>query len=206
MQDKTSILAATTPQDNTTYHAFLINVLDPDTNERIFNVVNLIEVCKACKKTDKPWKCTHMADRISGSKSQASRDQTLLFYRDGQQAVALRELFGEQSKNTSGLLPEPWIERFLKSEIHIKDPVRALYLAVDPGGGGPGELGIVGIVETLSVEYGARLAVRRSVCMCCSVVEPLSCAAYQRDRGDILEARLGRGKHTLQKPRFSQTV
>ena len=141
-------------------------MLDPDTNERIFNVVNLIEVCKACKKTDKPWKCTHMADRISGSKSQASRDQTLLFYRDGQQAVALRELFGEQSKNTSGLLPEPWIERFLKSEIHIKDPVRALYLAVDPGGGGPGELGIVGIVETLSVEYGARLAVRRSVCAC----------------------------------------
>lgn len=36
MQDKTSILAATTPQDNSTYHSFLISVRDPDTGKRIF--------------------------------------------------------------------------------------------------------------------------------------------------------------------------
>ena len=105
--------------------------------------------------------CALSADRISGSKSQASRDQTLLFYRDGQQAVAMRELFGQQTANTSGLLADKWIEGLFTSEIHIAETetVRALYMAVDPGGGGPGELGVVGIVETVSAQYGARLAV-----------------------------------------------
>lgn len=73
----------------------------------------------------------------------------------------MRELFGQQTANTSGLLAEKWIEGLFTSEIHIAETetVRALYMAVDPGGGGPGELGVVGIVETVSAQYGARLAV-----------------------------------------------
>jgi hypothetical protein len=71
----------------------------------------------------------------------------------------MRELFGQQNQNTSGLLHDAWMEKLLVSEIHIEDPVRCLYMAVDPGGGGPGELGVIGIVETISPKYGARLAV-----------------------------------------------
>lgn len=152
MQPKTSILAATSPQDNTSFHAFMINVVDPSTNERVFNVVNLVEVCKACLETETPWKCVHTQDRLSGSKSKAARDQTSLFYRNGQGAVQARELFGIASKNNTGLLPPAHVEMFFKSSVHISAPVPVLYLAIDPGGGGSGEMGVVGLVDTVITE------------------------------------------------------
>jgi hypothetical protein len=160
MQKKTAILAATTPQDNSTFHAHLCNVRDPETNKRIFNVVYLVEVCKACLKTAKPFQCTHMDDRISGSKSADARKQTMLFYGPGEKHVAMRELMGQQAGGNSGLLPQDRIERFHASSIIISDMPRAIYIGIDPGGGGPGELGIVGIAETMSMEYGQKLAVR----------------------------------------------
>lgn len=156
---QTSILAATTPQDNSTYHAYLINVKDPETGKRVFNVVNLVEVCKACLASAKPWKCTHMSERISGSKSEAARRQTMLFYRPGQKHVAMRELMGQQASGNGGLLASEWVEAFHASEVLLRDRPRAIYLGIDPGGGGPGELGVVGIVETMSMERGAQLAV-----------------------------------------------
>lgn len=125
--------------------------------------MNLFEVCKACLAGKTPWKCTHNQDRISASKSKAARDQTLALYRDGQQAVALRELFGQASKNTTNLIPTEHSDLFLKSAVHITSPVRALYIGIDPGGGGPGELGVVGIAETFDLQGsipGPRLAVR----------------------------------------------
>ena len=95
MQDKTSILAATTPQDSNTYHSFLINVKDPETGKLLFNVVLLIEVCKACRQPGKKaWKCTHKLGAMSGNKSAAKRNETLLFYRAEDKAIAQRELFG----------------------------------------------------------------------------------------------------------------
>lgn len=162
MQPKTSILAATSPQDNTSYHAFMINVVDKSTGQRVFNVVNLMEVCEACLKTDTPWTCVHAQDRLSWSKSKAARDETSLFYRKGQDAVRGRELFGIANKNTSNLLPPSHVDLFFKSSVHITVPARVLYLAIDPGGGGPGELGIVGLVDTMvssGPTAGARLAV-----------------------------------------------
>lgn len=167
MQDKTSILAATTPQDNSTYHAFLIEVRDPDTGKRIFNVVNLVEVCKACRRSAKPWKCTHMSDRISTVKSEAARRQTMLFYRAGQKHVAQRELMGQSATNSGSVLHEDWIQAFGASSIPLVTQPRCIYLAIDPGGGGPGELGIIAMVETASRE-GTRLAVSKKTFFYCT--------------------------------------
>lgn len=177
MQDKTSILAATTPQDNSTYHAYLINVKDPESGKRVFNVVNLVEVCKSCLKTSKPWKCSHMSERISGSKSEAARKQTMLFYRPGQKHVAMRELMGQQNSETGGLIPVEWMENFHTSSIPVEDRPRAIYLGIDPGGGGPGELGVIGIAETISLEHGPRLAVSMCfVCVCVFFISAYVCA------------------------------
>jgi hypothetical protein len=158
MQEKTSILAATTPQDNTSYNSFLINLKDPETKESIFNVVNLFEVCIKCRAGDKPWQCTHQPDRISGSKTRKSRTLAQLFYSDGDAEVGGRELFGIGNKNTNNLLLTRVIQRFRKSTCRIQRRVRALYLAIDPGGGGPGDLGIVGLAE-INGDEGPRLAV-----------------------------------------------
>lgn len=158
LQEKTSILAATTPQDNTSYNSFLISLKDPETNEHIFNVVNLFEVCIKCRAGDKPWQCTHQPDRISGSKTRKSRDITKLFYSDGDGEIGGRELYGVGNKNTNNLLLTRLVQQFRKSSVKIQRRVRALYLAIDPGGGGPGDLGIVGVAET-NGEQGPRLAV-----------------------------------------------
>lgn len=158
MQEKTSILAATTPQDNTTYNAYLINLKDPETGESIFNVVHLFEVCDDCRGTPHAWQCNHAPDRISGSKTRKSRTESLLFYQDGDEEIGGRELFGVGNKNSNNLLLSEVITKFRESVVEIRNPVRALYLGIDPGGGGPGDLGICGIVETMT-ESGSFLAV-----------------------------------------------
>lgn len=162
MQPKTSILAATSPQDNTSYHAFMMNATDKSTGRRIFNVVNLVEVCEVCAATETPWTCVHAQDRLSWSKSAAARNETAAFYRKGQDAVRGRELFGIANKNTSNLLPPTHVDLFFNSSVEVREPARVLYLAIDPGGGGPGELGMVGLVEShvsSGPAAGARLVV-----------------------------------------------
>ena len=162
MQTKTSLLAATTPQDNTTFHAALLNLIDPSTGKPVFNVVNLVEVCPKCLLTDKPWKCTHRSDQISGSKSQYDRDITLLMFRNAQ-STAVRELFGQQTQSKDNLLQDEWIERFYKSSATFEHSVRALYMGVDPGGGGSGQMGVCVIAEVRPSPADARLAVSFSV-------------------------------------------
>lgn len=160
MQDKTAILAATTPQDNSTYHSFLISRRDPDRPEQLlFNVVNLIEICKACKKSEKPWKCEHKSYNTSSNKSTAKRRETELLYPPNKKHIAMRELFGQAAGGSGGLIPDDDIQVLHSNICSIELPPRAIYLGIDPGGGGPGELGIVAMVETMTPE-GPRTVVR----------------------------------------------
>ena len=160
MQDKTAILAATTPQDDSTYHSFLISRRDPDRPEQLlFNVVNLMEICKACKASEKPWKCTHKSYNISSNKSTAKRKETLLLYRENQKHVAMRELYGVAAGGSGGLIPDSDIEQLRNNISKLNKPARCIYLGIDPGGGGPGDLGIVGMVETIT-ETGPKHMVR----------------------------------------------
>lgn len=89
----------------------------------------------------------------------------MLFYRPGQKHIAMRELMGQQSTENGGLIPISWIDQLHASEIDVQDRPRCIYLGIDPGGGGPGELGVIGLIETLHPEYGTRLAV--SFCFLC---------------------------------------
>jgi len=164
MQEKTSILAATTPQDNSTYHSFLINIKDPDTGKLLFNVVHLVEICKACRNSSNPLGCTHKYDEMSGNKSAAKRKETMRFYRPEQKHIAQRELLGQQASGSTGLIPKERIERFSTSSVIIPlvPNFRCIYLGIDPGGGGPGELGIVGMAE-LVTDIGPKLVVKNFI-------------------------------------------
>lgn len=163
MQEKTAILAATTPQDNSTYHSFLISRKDPDRPEQpLFNVVNLMEICKKCRnESDKPWKCTHKAYNTSSNKGRSKIKETLTLYRDNQKHVAMRELFGQAASGTGGLLPAEYIEQFKNSISALETPPRCIYLGIDPSGGGLGELGVVAMVEDISAR-GMRFVVSTS--------------------------------------------
>lgn len=160
-----------------------MDVKDPDSGERYWNVVNLFEICESCKALEKPWLCKHQTDRISSNKDPHKRDKTLLFYRDNQGAQIVREFFGQQSQNRDQLLLPEWIEKFHSRSVHITDAVRALYMAVDPGGGGPGELGVVAIAETDTAQ-GPKLVVSFSLILF-FVGQRMLCGAHQADRANV---------------------
>lgn len=158
MQKKTSVLAATSPQGSNSYNNYLLGLKNPTTGKNIFNVVLLKEICKACRGTDKAWKCEHKSTAMSGNKSAAKRKDTLSFYRSNQKHIAMRELYGKASDGNGGLIPERLIKRLKESSVPIDKPARAVYIGVDPGGGGDGKTGLCAIVETLT-DRGAKLAV-----------------------------------------------
>jgi len=82
----------------------------------------------------------------------------MLFYREGQKHVAQRELMGQSASNAGSVIHDTWIDTFAESSIPIVTAPRCIYLSIDPGGGGPGELGIIAMVETSTV-HGTRLTV-----------------------------------------------
>lgn len=168
MQEKTAILAATTPQDNSTYHSFLISRKDPDRPEQLlFNVVNLMEICRKCREnSDEPWKCTHKAYNTSSNKGRSKIKETLTLYRDHQKHVAMRELFGQAASGSGGLLPAEYIKQVSESVDALENPPRCIYLAIDPSGGGLGELGVVALVEDWGPK-GMRFVV--SYCAACGL-------------------------------------
>jgi len=158
MQKKTSVLAATSPQGSNSYNNYLLSLKNPETGKSIFNVVLLKEVCKSCRNTDKAYSCEHKSTAMSGNKSAAKRKDTLSFYRPNQKHIAMRELYGATTDGGGGLISERLIQRLQESTITVNGPVRAVYIGIDPGGGGEGKLGVCAMVETLS-DRGAKLAV-----------------------------------------------
>lgn len=156
MQKKTSVLAATSPQGTNSYNQYLLGLKNPTTGKNIFNVVLLKEVCKACRNTDKAYSCEHKGTAMSGNKSAAKRKDTLSFYRN--KDVAQRELYGLATDGQGGLIPERLIKRLQQSTVVVDKPARAVYIGIDPGGGGQGKLGFCALVETLT-DRGAKLAV-----------------------------------------------
>lgn len=159
MQDKTSLLAATTPQDSSTYHNFLITRKDPNRPDKLlFNVVELMEICKACKQTNKPWTCTHKSYNISGSKSVAKREETLALYPENKKFLALRELFGQAAGGSSGLLSQEGIDQLHSHFVDLDHKAQCIYLSIDPGGGGDGRMGLTAMVDANTI-HGPRVVV-----------------------------------------------
>jgi len=160
MQEKTAILAATSPKDSGTYHNFLITRKDPENPKKnLFNVVYLYEICKDCRGTEKAADCTHMMDNISKNKNAARRRQTAACYPPNRSANRDQELFGITQTYSKGLVPPELIEDLSKNIEDLRHPARCVYLGIDPGGGGDGKLGIVGVAEQLT-EYGQIFTVR----------------------------------------------
>jgi len=147
MQAKTAIIGATSPQGKNTYQSYLMDLVDPESGKKIFNVVELVEVCKKCRESDEPLNCKHKLDMMSGNKSSEKRDITHLFYREEDRHLAMRELMGQRADGSSGRLMENWIKNFSMTREPISMRPRCVYLGIDPGGGGAGELGITGMVE-----------------------------------------------------------
>jgi len=161
MQEKTSLLAATSPQGTNSFQRFMMNIKDPDTGDYLINSIELQEVCRACKAAGKALTCTHKIYAMSSNKSQGKRAAVQAFY-EGDDHLAERELLGQTADDSTGLLPPERIQRFLSRRIKlpVNPNIACVYLAIDPGGGGPGKMGIVAMVS-VHTEYGDGLVVKK---------------------------------------------
>lgn len=118
-----------------------------------------IDICKACKKSASPWDCNHKPDSIGEWKSERKIQESMLFYKPEQRHLMMRELRGVPTDANRELLMRDVRERFRNAPpLQIKQAPRAIYLGIDPGGGGPGEMGIVATIESIS-EHGRPVTV-----------------------------------------------
>lgn len=112
------------------------------------------DICEACKKSASPWDCTHKNDSIGEWKSERKIRETMLFYKPEQRHLMMRELRGIPSDANRELLVRKVREQFRDAPpVSIQRAPRAIYLGIDPGGGGPGEMGLVATIESIT-EYG----------------------------------------------------
>lgn len=88
------------------------------------------------------------AYNTSGNKTRSKIKETQALYRANQTHVMMREILGQSASGSGGILPQQYIDDFIKSVDTLENPPRCIYLAIDPSGGGTGELGIVGLIET----------------------------------------------------------
>lgn len=162
MEFRNSIIAATSPQSEDSFNHHLINLRNPITNQLVYNVVYLYEVCKPCLDAGKPWKCTHMQEQLSDSKRQDTVDEVRLGYRAGQTAAKLRETFGVTTSGGNRLIPDQYISQFFAKVIEVDPQPRCIYMGIDPSGGGDSEMGVVAIVESFTAKDFMKLAVSQN--------------------------------------------
>lgn len=159
MQTKTSLLAATSPKGaGNSYCSYLLKLKDGD--ELVFNVINLQEICKACRAA-KLDDCEHKGIIRSTNKSSKKQRLTMLMYSEGDADTAKEELLGQERSSKGGIIPDEYVEQFKHNVCELGHRPRAVYCSFDPGGGSStGQLGITMAVEINTISEGVKLVVR----------------------------------------------
>jgi hypothetical protein len=154
----TSIITATSmPLENLVFE-HLMNAKNPMSDEPIFSVVKVDEVCKACRAAGTSLSCMHKLHKMSGNKSVGTRAATLALFPAGNRSQAEKELLNVDTGAGNHLLKESDINKFINSMIHVTKKPRCIYIGIDPGGGGLGHMGLCAIAEQPTVD-GDTLAV-----------------------------------------------
>jgi hypothetical protein len=160
MQEKTALLAATSPKGAaSSYCSLLLNVKD-ENGEHLFNVVRASESCKDCLAKGVSETCTHKALARSKNKSAKKMKNTFLMYGDTDYDKAMEEMYGQESKSKGGVIPESKVQEFKKNIRQLTHRPRCVYISIDPGGGGnSSEMGVIVAAEINSPSNGIKLVV-----------------------------------------------
>lgn len=139
-QVKTSLLALSTALDSDNFFSGLTQLRDGE-GRLIFNVCRIGQICKKCSEAGIGWKCTHKNYKLPQWKSPKKNKKLRAFY-GGLEHVFMREMQGEIASGTQGAYTPKLLARARALPPYVLQArPRALYWAIDPGGGGPGELG-----------------------------------------------------------------
>jgi hypothetical protein len=160
MQEKTSLLAATSPKGAaSSYCSLLLNVKDAD-GENLFNVVRASEWCKDCLAKGISESCTHKTLARSSNKSQKKMKNTFLMYQDGDVDKAMEEMYGQEAKTKGGIIPDEKVREFKENVRQLTHRPRCVYISLDPGGGGKSsQMGVIIAAEINTASSGVKLVV-----------------------------------------------
>jgi hypothetical protein len=160
MQEKTALLAATSPKGAaSSYCSLLLNVKDED-GENLFNVVRASESCKDCLAKGISETCTHKALARSKNKSAKKMKNTFLMYQDGDYDKAMEEMYGQESKSKGGIIPDEKVTEFKANVKKLTNRPRCVYISLDPGGGGKSsQMGVIIAAEMNTASSGVKLIV-----------------------------------------------
>jgi phosphopantothenoylcysteine synthetase/decarboxylase len=160
MQEKTALLAATTPKGSAnSYCSLLLNVKD-EKGENLFNVIRASEFCKECLAKGVSETCTHKALARSKNKSSKKMKNTFLMYQEGDLDTAMEEMYAQESKSKGGIIPESKVKEFKENIRQLTNRPRCVYISIDPGGGGKSsQMGVVVAAEINSASSGVKLVV-----------------------------------------------
>lgn len=132
--DGTATLGISSPGDEFNYFSKLLELVDPRTNEPIFDVIRVGTVCPACAEA-KVF-CTHNKKNNPIWKGQSRHELTQLIMKD-QIDLFNRETGGIPSGGNNYMYDKKWLKEFENRKRYIfKNPVEILYLGIDPSGGG----------------------------------------------------------------------
>lgn len=166
----TALIAISTILDPSNFYTKLVDMKDKAGNS-LFDVQRFELVCEACKKTSTPWKCTHMTDTLPPWLSEDKHAKIRNFLPP---ELIGRETMGITMSDSSKAFEPTLVESFVKAspaklprsvferiyyDTLRKNPngVRALtaeefpsgaiYVAVDPSGGGASEYAIASVMH-----------------------------------------------------------
>ncbi len=138
-----ALLAISTILDPSNFYTKLVEMVD-GAGEPLFEIQKFEMVCAACKKTDEPWKCTHMGDTMPPWMSGEKHEKIRHFMPE--------ELMGRETMGISMTDARKAFNGKIVREFE-KKPARPLptntgfiFTAVDPNAGGLSEYAVVSIV------------------------------------------------------------
>jgi len=145
-QSKTTLVAISTVTTNISFFKKLMETKDVNGNF-VFNSEAWTPICEECRKGPRPLWCPHKIHKMSDGKSMDKISKLAAFY-TGDVSTMLQELFGVATSSDSTFFTEEEIHNIIHGvPISINARPPCIYLAIDPGGGGPGELSAVAMVE-----------------------------------------------------------
>ncbi len=141
MQRLTSLLMLSTPSgdEGQSYFTRLMVLKDDATDKPFFNVVRIGVSCEDCEAAGTPWLCNHVQQENPWMSSKKKRRLTKFY--EGKEDRHKQENYGMVVGNSDMAYKEEIVAALYTRDIfRVEAPPRALYLAIDPSGGGKSDM------------------------------------------------------------------
>lgn len=141
-----ALLAISTILDPSNFYTKLVEMVDGN-GEPLFEIQKFEMVCEACRKTEEPWKCTHMGDTMPPWMSGEKHEKIRHFMPE---ELMGRETMGiamtDARKAFNGKLVKAFDEK-PGAELSLSGAGDCfIFTAVDPNAGGLSEYAIVSLL------------------------------------------------------------